>query len=446
MRPTILPKTAFGFRISGLSLIQKIGAGYAAMALFTATALVYATLNLYAIHKTASGIANNDLPVINALVNLRASLLAQESFAGKYAILKDRAFIDLFRQREKESLALLATLQSSDQAKDLAQLNRFYSHYQGVAARLFAGKSPGAAELRSSALRLLSTVDALYVKRQALLQDTLDRANRQRESAIRWTIVISCTGFLLSIGVALFISNPVFSAIRKLQRATHRIAAGDWDYDPRIPSGDEIGELAVDFAGMAARLKELERLNLDASPLTRLPGNAAIERVLEERLQGGAPFAFCYADLDNFKPFSDNYGYARGSELLRITGDLISAAVKAQGGADGFVGHVGGDDFVMVVPVDRAAPVCEALIESFDAEAIKHFRAEDRQAGGIEGCDRYGVQRFFPITTISIAVVVCGATEFASAVEIAKAVSLVKDSVKEMTGSSYRICRQGELT
>ena len=197
---------------------------------------------------------------------------------------------------------------------------------------------------------------------------------------------------------------------------------------------------------MAARLKELERLNLDASPLTRLPGNAAIERVLEERLQGGAPFAFCYADLDNFKPFSDNYGYARGSELLRITGDLISAAVKAQGGADGFVGHVGGDDFVMVVPVDRAAPVCEALIESFDAEAIKHFRAEDRQAGGIEGCDRYGVQRFFPITTISIAVVVCGATEFASAVEIAKAVSLVKDSVKEMTGSSYRICRQGELT
>ena len=442
-----MPRPDYLARFSGLSLIQKIGAGYAAMALFTAAALVYSTVNLYAIDKTARAIAKRHLPVTSALVNLRTSLLAQERFAGKYAILRDRTFIELFRQREKETLGILAVLDRTDSVQDIASLKRSYFDYQKASAKLFAGRAPDRAELRSSAQRLLSAVDALYLKRQAMLQTVLDSADEQRKSAIRWTIAISCTGFLLAIGVALFVTNRVFSAVRKLQRATHRIAAGDWDHDPQIPAGDEIGELAGDFSRMAARLKELEQLNLDASPLTRLPGNAAIERVLDERLKGGELFAFCYADLDNFKPFSDNYGYAKGSDLLRVTGELIFDSVKAHGGAEGFVGHVGGDDYIMVVPTDRAEPVCQAVIESFDAEVIKHFGQEDLKAGGIKGVDRYGVPRFFPITTISIAVIVCGGTEYASAVEIARASAEVKDSVKEMTGSSYRISsRQKQVT
>jgi diguanylate cyclase (GGDEF)-like protein len=446
MQTATVQKAVSRFRFSGLSLIQKIGVGYAAMAFFTMAALVFSSLNLYAINKTAREIANNDLPVISALIKLRSSLLAQESFAGKYAILKDPAFIDLFRQREKESLANLAVLEKTEPVKDVAALKRLFFDYQASSEKLFSGKSGSAVQLRSPALRLLSAVDAFYVKRQDKLQAVLQHANYQQKTAIRWTIVISCTGFLLAIGVAPFVTYRTFGAIRKLQRATHRIAAGDFDYDPQIPAGDEISDLARDFTRMAARLKVLEQMSLDASPLTRLPGNFAIERVLDERLKSGKLFAFCYADLDNFKPFGDHYGYAKGSELLRITGDLIYAAVRQHGGADGFVGHIGGDDFVMVVSTDRAAAVCEAVIKTFDAEVIKHFSAEDLEAGGIKGCDRYGVHRFFPVTTISIAVIICGEDQYASAVEIARAAAEVKDSAKETPGSNYLISRHKQVS
>ena len=416
------------------------------MALFTMAALAFSSLSLYSLNRTARGIANKDLPVISSLIKLRTSLLAQESYAGKYAILKDATFIELFRQREKESLANLTLLDQLDPASDTAQLKRLYTDYRLSSDTLFAGHGGNAGQARSASLRLLSAVDAFYVKRQDQLHAELQRANYQQESTIRWTIIISCTGFLLAIGVAPFVTYRTFRAIRKLQRATHRIAEGDFDYDPQIPPGDEISDLAKDFTRMAARLKVLEQNSLDASPLTRLPGNIAIERVLDQRLKSGGSFAFCYADLDNFKPFSDHYGYAKGSELLRVTGDLILATVKARGDAGSFVGHIGGDDFVMVLSTDNAAAVCEAVINAFDAEVTKHFGPEDLARGGIEGSDRYGVHRFFPITTISIAVIICGGDEFGTAVDIARACSQVKDSAKETPGSSYLISRQKQVT
>jgi diguanylate cyclase (GGDEF)-like protein len=442
----IATKSKAPFRFSGFSLIQKISVGYAAMALFTMAALAFSSLSLYSLNRTARGIANSDLPIISSLIKLRASLLAQESYAGKYVILKDNTFIDLFRQREKESLANLAVLEQLDQTQDTVALKKLYANYRNASARLFSGETSNAGQVRSGALRLISAVDALYVKRQDRLQAELQSANYQQESTIRWTIIISCTGFLLAIGVAPFVTYRTFRAIRKLQRATHRIAEGDFDYDPQIPPGDEISDLASDFTRMAARLKVLEQNSLDASPLTRLPGNIAIERVLDQRLKSGSSFAFCYADLDNFKPFSDHYGYAKGSELLRVTGDLIQETVKAKGDAGSFVGHVGGDDFVMVLSTDRAAEVCEAVINAFDSEVVKHFKEEDLALGGIEGCDRYGVHRFFPITTISIAVIICGGDEFGTAVDIARASAQVKDSVKETPGSSYLISRQKQVT
>jgi GGDEF domain-containing protein len=432
------------FSLARLTLIQKIGAGYAAMALFTMVALVFSSISIYKSNITAREIANNDLPVISALIELRTSLLTQESFAGKYAILRDPAFIELFRQREAESLASLAVLERAGSNQDFQGLKQLYRHYQSAAQRLFDDRSGNTTQLRSSALRLLNAVDAIYIKRHNMLQSVLAKGNKQQHSTIWWTVAISCTGFLLAIGVAPIVTYRTFGSIRKLRSATDRIAAGDFDYDPQVPVGDEISELARDFTRMAARLKILEQMSLDASPLTRLPGNFAIERVLEERLKIGEPFAFCYADLDNFKPYGDHYGYAKGSELLRLTGDLIFAAVKAHGGPHGFVGHVGGDDFVMVLPTDLAGAICQEVIQGFDAEIVKHYSAEDLEAGGISGCDRYGVHRFFPLTTISIAVIICGSERYSSAVEIARAAAKVKDSAKLSPGSNYLIGNPGK--
>lgn len=430
-------------REPGLSLIQKIVAGYAAMALFTMAALGFSSLHLYAINRTAGTIVTSDLPAINALIRLRGSLLAQEGFAGKFSILKDPAFARLFRQRGADSAANIAILEATLPPRELQEVKRLFEKYQGEAKRLLEDSGSDGAALRPTALKLLQAVDALYQRRQEKLQRVLRQADLQQQSALVWTVVISCTGFLLAMAVGVFVTYRTFHAIRKLQSATHRIAEGDFDYDPQIKGGDEISELAGDFTRMAARLKELERLSLDASPLTRLPGNFAIERVLDDRLRSGHPFAFCHADLDNFKPFSDYYGYAKGSDLLRATGVLIYDTVREHGGEDGFVGHIGGDDFVMVVATERAEPVCRAVIERFDAEVPRHFSPEEIEAGGIEGSDRYGVQRFFPLTSISIAVVICDRGAFASAVEIARAAAKVKDAAKERPGSSYLISRPG---
>lgn len=425
------PKSRFS------SLILKIGTGYAAMAVFTIAALVFSSLNLFAINKTARQIAHTDLPVINAMVKMRGSLLAQESFAGKYAILKDATFIELFRQREKESLANLAVLERTDTGRDIAALKRLYLDYQAASQKLFAGKSGNRVALQASALRLLTALDALYIKRQDMLQAVLQRADHQQRSTIRWTIGISCAGFLLAIWIAPLVIYRIFRALAKLQKATHRIALGDFNYDPQIPAEKEISDLTSDFNQMAARIKEMEQMNLDALPHTRLPGNLAIERVLDERLRSGTPFAFCCAHLENFEPLVAHYGYAKASDLLRETGTVIYTALKQHGGAEDFVGHAGGDNFIMVVSTDHVESVCEAAVQGFDAEIVKHLSPEDQKAGGLGRCDRNGVHRFFPITTISILVINCGDAEYTSAVEIARAAADVKDSMKKIPGSYW---------
>lgn len=421
-----------------LSITQKLIAGYAAMAFFTFVALLFSFFGLLSINTTARDIVNSDLPALSSLSRLRGSLLAQEGYAGKYAIFKSPEFIDLFRQREKESLEAIAVLERTGSVKD-SVLHRMYEQYHNAAALIFSGATSSTKASRASMLRLLDTVDELYKARQERLQAKLHTAERKQLMTIQGTVSISLVGFLLALVVAGIATYRISTAIRRLRSATHRIADGDFDYDPRIPTGDEIGDLAADFTRMAARLKALERASLDASPLTRLPGNIAIESELEKRIKSGKRFAFCYADLDNFKAYSDRYGYAKGSEMIRLSGDIIVSAVKEHDPDEGFVGHIGGDDFVMVLSDERAQEVCEAVIRAFDAEVVKHYTEEDLANGGIEGFDRYGVQRFFPLMSISIAVVICGGAEVASAVDLARVSAELKDYVKEKPGSSYSI-------
>jgi len=421
------------------SLFQKLVIGYAALAFFTTAALLFAAGGLYYLNRTAREIATNHMPAISALPKLRNALIAQEGYAGKFVILKSSEFRELFSQREKEFVEIVAELERSGAADSLVPLKKLYGEYLAAAASLFAGGGGDTTRLRGVALKILDELDRLYNARQHDLQATLAEANRQARSAVRWTFFLTLAGFILAIVIAVFFTYRTFAAIRKLQRATHQIAAGDFDYDPQIPAGDEIGALAADFSRMAARLKELEQISLDASPLTRLPGNIAIEREINRRLQSGKRFALCYADLDNFKSFTDNYGYIKGSELIRLTGEIVYEAVKANAGSDTFVGHVGGDDFVAILSAESAEAVCKAILARFDAEVVKHYTPDDLARGGIEGPDRYGVQRFFPIMTISIAVVINEAGEFSTAAEIARTAAEIKDYAKEKPGSNYLI-------
>jgi diguanylate cyclase (GGDEF)-like protein len=274
------------------------------------------------------------------------------------------------------------------------------------------------------------------------VNERLDEADERESSTVGVTLVLSFGGFVLAVIVATFVTLNISKALNKLKKATHRIAEGDFDYDPQISGGDEISDLAQDFIRMAGRLKELEQQSLDASPLTRLPGNIAIERILTRKLQSRTPFAVCYADLDNFKAYNDHYGYIQASEVIKLTGQIISETVSSLEHADDFVGHVGGDDFVMVVSQERAEAICQAVIERFDSMIRENYTPEDLATGAIEGVDRYGVPRTFPIMTISIAVLLCNQEEYASAVDIARAAAEIKDFVKGNPGSNYHINRR----
>lgn len=421
------------------TLVQKLILGFVAMAVFTMAALIFSFTGLYSLNKTARDIANNDLVLLRSVSMLRQSLLDQERYAGKYAILKSPEFIDLFHKRESECLKTLQQMEQKKQELGIAGIVKSYRDYQKSIQLLFRGDSGAETRHKTAAQLVIDTIDTYAANQQLVLNVKLEHADRKESNTIRWSLIFSLTGFVLAISIAALFLYKISTAIDKLKRATHRIAAGDFDFNPQIPAGDEIGDLAHDFIRMANRLKILERMNLDASPLTRLPGNIVIERVLTKRLQEGKPFAVCYADLDDMKAYNDVYGYIKGSDVIKMTGDIILEAVRNLAEEGAFVGHIGGDDFVMVFDQEKVPPVCEEVIMKFGEGIVSHYNKGDLARGAIEGTDRYGVPRVFPIMTISIAVVICQQGEYDSAVAIAQTAAQIKDYVKGKPGSNYMI-------
>jgi GGDEF domain-containing protein len=203
-----------------------------------------------------------------------------------------------------------------------------------------------------------------------------------------------------------------------------------------------VDSLDREIQTMMLKIKESQQRYLDASPLTRLPGNLAIEEVLKGKMDRGEKFALCYVDLDDFKAFNDKYGYARGSDIIKMTGEVIYRAKDEHASPQDFVGHIGGDDFVLVTSPGQAESVCASIISDFDRLISDFYDSEDRARGFIEGQDRYGVVRRFPIMSISIAVVSDERRSFSSPVEIAKVATEIKDYVKVLPGSNYLVDRR----
>ncbi|MFA9429120.1 response regulator [Egicoccus sp. AB-alg2] len=154
------------------------------------------------------------------------------------------------------------------------------------------------------------------------------------------------------------------------------------------------------------------------NPLSGLPGNERILTELGERLERDEPFALLYVDLDQFKPFNDHYGFLRGDEALRAVGDLLRTVARDLGDEDTFVGHVGGDDFVVILPPDLAEPVAEAVCEHFDALAPTLYDPDDRAAGSIEVPDRRGVPQRYGLLSLSIGVATTTRRDYAHVGEV----------------------------
>jgi diguanylate cyclase (GGDEF)-like protein len=182
--------------------------------------------------------------------------------------------------------------------------------------------------------------------------------------------------------------------------------------------------------------------SLDANPLSRLPGNLTIIQTVQKRIEDQKPFAFAHIDIDNFKPFNDRYGFSRGDEVIRMTARVLVNTVRNLPDAQGFVGHIGGDDFVLVVNAAFLEPICRQVIVHFDMLAATFYDDEDRMRGYIESVDRQGNPRRFPLITISVAGVVSTNHDFTHYGQYSAAANEVKKKVKQLDGSNYLVDRR----
>lgn len=220
---------------------------------------------------------------------------------------------------------------------------------------------------------------------------------------------------LLDIGLPIMNGLDVLRQLRK-EAATRLVpvimltgAAGVDD----MVSGLELG--ADDYitkpfvvSELLARIGSLLRRDsagVAANPLTRLPGGPTIEEEVGKRIGAGEPFAFFHIDIDRFKSFNDRYGFARGDEVIRKTGSLISEIVRSEGGAQDFIGHIGGDDFVLVCRPDAAPDLAQAIAARFDAIASGFYDPADREEGFVETHDRQGQLSRSRVMTLSMGVV-----------------------------------------
>jgi len=144
---------------------------------------------------------------------------------------------------------------------------------------------------------------------------------------------------------------------------------------------------------------------LQANPLTRLPGSIAIEKEVERRLALGQKVSICYLDIDHFKSFNDAYGYQRGNAVLQQTARLVSYVLRAHGNEFDFLGHIGGDDFVVLTTPEKEEDLALSIIQEFDRLIPLHYRTEDLQKGYLSVKNRMGKVQRFPTMTLSIAIV-----------------------------------------
>lgn len=197
-------------------------------------------------------------------------------------------------------------------------------------------------------------------------------------------------------------------------------------------------------------IKNITRLltvNRTVSPLTALPGNVQIQTELKKRLLRKETFHILYLDLDNFKAYNDVYGFLKGDEIIKLTARIITKNVHSLEDADIFVGHIGGDDFVAIVDgnVDYDQ-ICQNIIAEFDQEILKYFNEEDVERGYIEVSNRKGIVEEFPLTSISIGVVVADKKRFSNILEIGEVGAQVKHIAKTTMGSSYAIDRRNSYS
>lgn len=185
-------------------------------------------------------------------------------------------------------------------------------------------------------------------------------------------------------------------------------------------------------------------LGIDANPLTKLPGNNSIREEINNCIEHKNSFAACFIDLDNFKAFNDHYGFDKGDEAIKLTAGVIINAVHEIGVEEDFIGHIGGDDFVVITHPDRVEALCREIIEKFDEAIPDLYSEQDRQQGFILSLNRKGEKEEFPIMSISMGVVTNKKRTLTHLAEVSTIGSELKEYAKTFFGSNYIVDKRKE--
>jgi diguanylate cyclase (GGDEF)-like protein len=190
-------------------------------------------------------------------------------------------------------------------------------------------------------------------------------------------------------------------------------------------------------------MREITQMQISAAryanPLTLLPGNVPIDEHIDRLLESNAKFSICYVDLDHFKPYNDVYGYRKGDDILRLTGKILSEHCDPQ---RDFVGHIGGDDFILLFQSEDWEQRCQAILNSFAIAVPEFYNSDDLAHGGYISEDRRGKKVFHNLMSMSLGVVKIGAGQYGSHHQIAAVASEAKKQAKKIFGNSLFVDRR----
>jgi diguanylate cyclase (GGDEF)-like protein len=192
-------------------------------------------------------------------------------------------------------------------------------------------------------------------------------------------------------------------------------------------------------------IKELKRLNqlaLDANPNTGLPGNNSIRKELDRVIKQKLAVTVVYADLDHFKSYNDNYGFAKGDDVIIFTANVIQIALKSGGCPDAFVGHIGGDDFVFIVPSEKCSAIADEIIQRINHGITEFYTFEDAQRGHIVALNREGEERHYPLVSLSMGAVDLSQRRVKTAFEVIDICTEIKKAAKKQLGSNLLLCKR----
>lgn len=433
------------------TVTKKVIIGYLVIVFFSLLAIGFALFRLHQQTAQTQQLVNVEFRAFELVRDLQQNLLAQENIEKQLLILRDPALREL-RLNRNDALAGFAQSLSAPPLNErfaplYQQLQEYRDYDEELSEALLLHDWDAAVEVSSKSTvpirsQLLIQLADARQNLQLGINSGLAALSKASSEAYRLTLLFALIGICLSAPVSVTVIMSIHRSIRTLQKATLEISSGSFEHQPDLSGDDEFAQLANDFGRMGRKLRELEQLRLDANPLTRLPGNLAIDREIEQRIARGTPFAHLYLDLDNFKAYSDRYGYKAGSDVLARVGEMIERVVRREGAPEDLIGHIGGDDYVVVTELQLGEKLAKSVIAKFEQMAPSFYNEEDRERGSFVGKDRFGVERTFPLMTISIAVIRSDNYDYPSRLAISQDCARLKEYLKLREGSGYMLDRR----